>query len=149
VVLLAQAVAAAVTEQTDRYSATTGDVLSDALLGAGLLLSLAGLEALRRSLAPRMGALAIAGQAAIVLAIAATIVAGHEALDAVYVVGTVAWLAGMVGIAVAGIRSGQRQWRVAIALPAAGVIALALADAGGAVLLGILWLVLGVSIRRM
>lgn len=148
VVLAAQAVAAAVTDQSGKYSATTGDVLSDALLGAGLLISLAGLEALRRALAPRMGAVAIAGQAAIVVAIGATIAAGHEALNVVYVVGAVAWLIGLIGIAVTAGRSGDTRWRPAMALPLVGFVALGLADAGGAVLLGIVWLILGLAIKN-
>lgn len=146
-VLVAQAVAAAVTQQSEKYSGTTGDILSDALLGLGLLVSLAGLEALRRALAPRIGAVAIVGQAAIVVAIGATIAVGHEALDAVYVVGTLAWLTGLMGIAVAAVRSGEARWRPAMALPVVGVLALALVNEGGAILLGVVWLILGVTIR--
>ncbi len=146
--LVTQAVAAAVTKQSTHYSATTGDVLSDGLLAAGLLMALAGLEAARRTFAPRTVALAMAGQTAIVIAILATVAAGSEALNAVYVIGTVAWVAGLVGVAVASARSGDARWRPAIALPVVGLVALALADAGGAVLLGLIWLSLGVRVGR-
>jgi hypothetical protein len=148
VILVAQAIAAAVTEQSSRYSGTTGDVLSDGLLAAGLLLALGGLELARRTLAPSTGALAIAGQAAIVVAIAATVVAGREVLDAVYIIGAVAWLVGSIGIAFAAWRSADRRWRPAVALPIAALAALGLADVGGPVLLGLIWLVLGTRFRR-
>ena len=147
-VLVVQAVAAAATKQNTHYAASTGDALSDVLLGAGLLLALACVEALRRILSPRVGGLAVAGQAALVVSIAATIAAGHEVLDAVYIAGTVAWFAGLVAIAVGAWRSGDRGWWPAIPLPLAALVALALADAGGAVLLGLAFVVLGARALR-
>jgi hypothetical protein len=42
VVLVAQGVAAAATEQNTKYAGSTGDALSDGLLAAGLLLTLGG-----------------------------------------------------------------------------------------------------------
>jgi hypothetical protein len=148
VVLVAQAVVAALTDQNDRYAGSTGDALADSLLAAGLLLSLAGLVALRRTLARRTGALAIAGQATIVLAIAVTIAAGRESLDAVYIVGTVAWIVGLLGVAFLALRSHDPRYRPAVALPVAGLLALGLADSGGAVLLGLTWLVLSAGMRH-
>ena len=71
-----------------------------------------------------------------------------EALDAVYLAGTVGWLIGSIGIAVAAGRSGDSRWRPALALPLAGLIALGLADAGGAALLGLVWVLLGAALRR-
>lgn len=142
ILLVVQAVAAAATEQSEKYAGSTGDVLSDGLLAAGLLLTLAGLEALRRALSARMGALAIAGQLALVISVVATMAAGGEALDVVFVIGTLAWLIGLIGIAVVAGRSGDRHWRPALALPLAGIAALGLADSGGVVLLGLVWLVL-------
>ena len=144
VLLVAQAIATAATEQNEKYAGSTGDVLSDGLLAAGLLLTLAGLEALRRTLSATMGALAIAGQLALLISIIATMAAGREALDAVFVVGTLAWLVGLIGIAITA-GSGDRNWRPALALPVAGIAALGFADAGGAVLLGLVWLVLAVQ----
>ncbi|MDQ3678041.1 MAG: hypothetical protein M3401_14805 [Actinomycetota bacterium] len=143
VVLVAQGVAAAATEQNTKYAGSTGDVLSDGLLAGGLLLTLAGLEALRRVLSRRMAALAMVGQVALLASILATVAAGREALDAVFVVGTLVWLVGLIGIAVAVARSRERFWRAAIALPLAGLAALAFQDAGGAALLGLVWIVLG------
>lgn len=143
VVLVAQGVAAAATEQNTKYAGSTGDVLSDALLASGLLLTLAGLEALRRVLTPWMAALAMAGQVALLISILATMAAGRETLDAVFVGGTLAWLVGLIGIAIAAGRSRERFWRPAIALPLTGLAALAFADAGGALLLGLVWLVVG------
>ncbi len=142
ILFVAQAVAAAVTEQNEKYAGSTADVLSDGLLAAGLLLSLAGLDALRRMLSARMATVAIGGQLALLISIAGTIAAGREALDALFVVGALVWLVGLVGIAVAVGRSGERRWRPSLALPLAGIAALAFADTGGAVLLGLLWLVL-------
>jgi hypothetical protein len=142
-VLLAQGVAAATSEQHDRYAGSTGDLLSDGLLGAGLLLTLAGLERLRRRLSPRMAGLAIAGQVALVVSTLATVAAGHEVLDAVFIGGTLAWIAGLAGVAIAAARTRERMWRPAVALPLVGLVALAFADAGGAALLGLVWLVLG------
>jgi len=149
ILLLAQALAAAVTQQSGypNYAGTTGDVLADALFAAGLLVGLAGLEAARRALAPRLGALAIVGQAALVIAILATVAANHDTLGGVYVAGTIAWLTGLVAIAVAAVRSRDALWLPAIALPPAGFSALAIGDAGGAVLLGLAWLVLGTRLR--
>lgn len=109
------------------------------MLAAGLLLTLGGLEALRRGLSP---AAAMEGQVALLISILATVAAGREALDAVFVVGTLVWLVGLIGIAIAAARTGERSWRAAIALPLAGLAALALQDAGGAALLGLVWLVL-------
>lgn len=145
VMLVVQGVAAAVTEQNKRYAGSTGDVLSDGLLAAGLILTLAGLEALRRVLSSRTAALAMAGQIALVVAILATVAAGRELLDGVFIVGTLAWLVGLTGIAVAAARARQRRWRAALALPLTGLVALAFTDAGGAVLLGLIWLVLAIE----
>lgn len=142
VVLVAQGVAAAATEQNTKYAGSTGDALSDGLLAAGLLLTLGGLEALRRGLSRRMAAAAMVGQVALLISILATVAAGREALDAVFVAGAVAWLVGLIGIAIAAARSRERLWRAAIALPLAGLAALAFQDAGGAALLGLVWLVL-------
>lgn len=142
VVLVAQGVAAAATEQNTKYAGSTGDALSDGLLAAGLLLTLAGLDALRRALSRRMAAAAIVGQVALLISILATVAAGHEALDAVFVAGTLVWLVGLIAIAIAAARSRQRIWRAAIALPLAGLAALAFQDAGGGALLGLVWLVL-------
>ena len=142
VLFVAQAAAAAVTEQNERYAGSRADLLSDGLLAAGLLLSLIGLEALRRMLSARMATLAIGGQLALMISIAATIAAGREALDALFVVGALAWLGGLSGIAVEAGRSGERRWRPSLALPLAGIAALAFADTGGAVVLGLVWLVL-------
>ena len=147
VLLMAQAVAAAVTEQNEKYAGSTADVLSDGLLAAGLLLTLAGLEALRRALSAGMATLALAGQLALLISIAATIAAGREALDPFYVVGALTWLVGLIGIAVAAGRSGERRWRAALALPLAGVAALAFADVGGAVVLGLVWPVLAARLN--
>ena len=143
VVLVAQGVAAAATEQNTKYAGSTGDALSDGLLAGGLLLTLAGLEALRRVLSRPMAALAMVGQVALLASILATVAAGREALDAVFVAGTLAWLVGLIGIAVAAARSRERFWQAAIALPLAGLAALAFQDAGGAALLGLVWIVLG------
>ncbi len=143
VVLVAQGVAAAATEQNTTYAGSTGDVLSDGLLAAGLLLTLVGLDALRRALSQRMAALAMVGQVALLISILATVAAGREALDAVFVAGTLAWLIGLIGVAIVAARSPERFWRATIALPLAGLAALALQDAGGAALLGLVWLVLG------
>lgn len=145
VMLVAQGVAAAVTEQNTRYGGSTGDILADGLLAGGLLLTLAGLEALRRVLSPRAAALATAGQIALVVAILATVAAGRELLDGVFIVGTLAWLAGLIGIAVTAARTRERRWRTAIALPLTGLAALAFAEAGGAVLLGLVWLALAIE----
>lgn len=142
VVLVAQGVAAAATEQNTKYAGSTGDALSDGLLAAGLLLTLAGLEALRRVLSRRMGAAAIVGQVALLISILATMAAGREALDAVFVIGTLVWLVGLIAIAIAAARTGERSWRAAIALPLAALAALAFQDAGGGALLGLVWLVL-------
>lgn len=142
-VLVAQGVAAAATEQNTKYAGSTGDALADGLLAAGLLLTLAGLEALRRALSPRIAALAIVGQVALMISILATMAAGHEALDAVFVAGAVAWLVGLIGIAINAARPRERPWRATIALPLAGLAALAFHDAGGGALLGLVWLVLG------
>ena len=141
--LIAQAVAAAFTEQSASYSGTTGDALSDVLLGTGLILTLAGQEGLRRTLAPRSGALAMAGQTALVIAIAATVAGGRELLDPVYIVGAICLFAGSIGQAVAAARSRDPRWRPMLALPVAAVIALALADTGGAALLGLVWVLVG------
>ena len=147
VLFVAQAAAAAATEQNEKYAGSSADLLSDGLLAAGLLLSLAGLQALRRMLRARTATLAIGGQLALLISIAATIAAGREALDALFVAGALAWLAGLTGTAVAAARSRDRRWRPALALPPAGIAALALADAGGAALLGLLWLVLTARLR--
>ena len=141
-VLVAQGVAAAATEQNTKYAGSTGDALSDGLLAAGLLLTLGGLEALRRVLSRRMATVAIVGQVALLISILATMAAGREALDAVFVVGTLSWLVGLIAIAIAAARTSERSWRAAIALPLAGLAALAFQDAGGGALLGLVWLVL-------
>lgn len=146
VLLVAQAIATAATEQNEKYAGSTGDVLSDGLLAAGLLLTLAGLEALRRTLSARMGALAIGGQLALLISIVATMAAGREALDIVFVIGALAWLVGLIGIAVTAGRSGDRNWRPALPLPLAAIAALGFADAGGAVLLALVWLALAVRL---
>ncbi len=142
VVLVAQGVAAAATEQNTKYAGSTGDALSDGFLAAGLLLTLGGLEALRRVLSRRIAAAAMVGQVALLISILATMAAGREALDALFVVGTLVWLVGLIGIAIAPARSRERSWRAAIALPLAGLAALAFQDAGGGALLGLVWLVL-------
>lgn len=147
-VLIGQAVAATLTDQNTSYRGSTGDVLADALLGAGLLLVLPGLQRLGATLPTRLGTLAVVGQAAIVVAIAATIAAGREALDIVYVVGAAALIVGSTGLAITSLRSRVAGWRPAIGLPIATVAALALTDAGGAVLLGLLWLLLGSDLTR-
>jgi hypothetical protein len=147
--LIIQAVAAAFTDQNESYSGSTGDAVSDVLLGSGLVLTLAALEALRHQLAPRLGALAIAGQAAIVIAIAATVVADREVLDPVYIAGAAAWLVGLIGLAVTAGRSGDARWRPAIVLPLAAFIALGLADVGGAALLGLVWVLLGRELQEV
>lgn len=142
VVLVAQGVAAAATEQNTKYAGSTGDALSDGLLAAGLLLTLAGLEALRRVLSRRMAAVAMVGQVALLISILATMAAGREALDVVFVVGTLVWLVGLTAIAIAAARTSERSWRPVVALPLAGLAALAFQDAGGGALLGLVWLVL-------
>jgi hypothetical protein len=149
ILLVAQAVFAALTEQSSYpdYAGTTGDAVSDVLFAAGLLVGLAAIEAVRRVLAPRVGVLAMAGQAGLVVASLATVAAGREALVLVYVLGTIAWLTGLVGIAVAAFRSRSNLRLPAIALPAAAFAAVAFTNAGGAVLLGLVWLVLGTRLR--
>ena len=143
VVLVAQGVAAAATEQNTKYAGSTGDALSDGLLAAGLLLTLAGLEAVRRALSRRMAAAAIVGQVALLISILATMGRRtQKALDAVFVVGTLVWLVGLIAIAITAARRRERHWRAAIALPLAGLAALAFQDAGGGALLGLVWLVL-------
>ena len=144
--LVIQAIASAFIDQSTNYSATTGDLLSDGLLGAGLLVTLAGLDSLRRTLAPRFGWFALAGQAAITLAIVATIAAAHEVLDGVYIAGTAAWLVGTVAMAVVAART-RGVDKLVVILPVACVLSLALADTGGALLLGALWIVVGSRLR--
>jgi hypothetical protein len=145
--LIAQGVAAALTRQTETYAPTTGDVLSDGLLAAGLLVALAALDGLRRLTAPRWGVLAMAGQAAIVVAIAASMAAERDILDWLYIAGTVGWIAGQIGMVVAVVRGGRPELRPALALPLASLTALALSDSGGAILLGLTWMVLARTSR--
>ena len=146
--LVAQGVAAALTHQNSSYAGTAGDALADGLLAAGLLVTLAGIEGLRRRTAARLGALAVIGQTAIVIAIVATMVAGRDILDGVYVAGTVAWIIGEIGIVAGAIRTRQADLRPALALPIASLAALALSDSGGAVLLGLLWIALYATTSR-
>jgi hypothetical protein len=89
-----------------------------------------------------MAAVAMVGQLALLISILASMAAGREALDAVFVVGTLVWLVGLIAIAIAAARSRKRFWRPAIAVPLAGLAALAFQDAGGGALLGLVWLVL-------
>jgi len=144
-VLIAQAVAAALTDQHAHYQGSTGDLLSDGLLCAGLVLVLPGLHRLGATLAPRFGLAAVLGQGAVAISIAATVAVGHEALDVVYIIGAAALLIGSIAIAA---RAWYSQYRVAVALPMAIVAAFALADAGGAILLGLIWLALGARLTQ-
>jgi hypothetical protein len=140
--LIAQGVAAALTRQNESYAGTTGDLLSDGLLAVGLIAGLVPLNMVRKRTTPRWGMLAMAGEAAIALAIVATIAAGRDILDGLYIAGTAAWIAGLIAIAVHVVRHRQAELRPAIALPLASLVALALTDAGGAILLGVAWIVL-------
>jgi hypothetical protein len=150
ILLVAQAVFAALTEQSSypNYAGTTGDAVSDVLFAAGLLVGLAAIEAVRGALAPRIGVLAMAGQAGLVVASLATVAANREALDLIYVLGTIAWLTGLVGVAASAFRSHSTLRSPVLALPPAAFAAVAFTNAGGAVLLGLVWLLLGARLRR-
>jgi hypothetical protein len=123
-----------------RFSGSGADYAADAVWAVLLAVSVPALVALGRGSgrAGRAAAAAAAlGQAALALSVAATVAAGREVLDALFVAGFALELVGLVVLAAAARRA------VVLALVPGLVIALALFGHGGTIALGAAWLAVG------
>jgi hypothetical protein len=121
----------------DTFAGDNSDAIVESIWAVALLLSPVTLSSSSRALdtRPRVaGRLILVGQAAIALAILATVVAGHEVWNAVYIAGFGITIVATLTFAVL-----TRRWIVLLLLPAL-VLALAFFTAGGPILLGAAWL---------
>jgi hypothetical protein len=143
-VLVLQAVVSLVDRPARTFSGSTADWLGDGLLALGLALTLPGLLALRATLATRARRLLLAvaalGQLALLVAVAATLAAGHEILSGIYVAGFAAEVVALAATAI------MTRRLLLFALVPALVVALALFDTAGAAALGAAWI--AVAARR-
>jgi hypothetical protein len=140
-------VIAITTHQAPKFVGSTADYLVESVFAAGLVAGLAVPAELSRGSRGRLAAagawLAGAGQAAVALAVLATVLQGRDVLGGVYVAGTVAWLAGSLGLA-----AGAPRARVlALCTVPAVLIALGLFGAGGSLALSLLWTAVAVRAR--
>lgn len=121
----------------DTFTGDSSDAIVESIWAVALLLSPVALSSATRDLDARAriaGRLILAGQAAIALAILATVIAGHEVWNAVYVAGFGVTVVATIAYAVL-----TRRWPVLLLVPAL-VLALAFFTAGGPILLGVAWL---------
>jgi hypothetical protein len=123
----------------DQSDAVVESVWAVALLLAPMVLARVArrAEGLRRATA----GLVVLGHVAIAAAVLATVVAGHEVWNGVYVAGFAIAVVGVIGFSL-----GARQWRPLVLVPAL-VVALAFFTAGGAIVLGLAWLVVLRALR--
>jgi FtsH-binding integral membrane protein len=121
----------------DKFTGDRSDAIVECIWAVALLMSPVALSFSTRALDIRArvsGRLILAGQAAIALAILATVVAGHEVWNVVYVAGF-----GITVVAILAYAVLTRRWIVLVLAPAL-VLALAAFAAGGPILLGLAWL---------
>ena len=154
-VLLLQAIVAVATSTPDSFTGTTSGYFSDGLSAAGLVLTIAGLIALRLVRATGDGrdgvtaiVLACVGQLGLVVSIVATLAAGREVLDAVYIVAFVVWFVGLVLVAITTATAHDLPRWSAVPLPLGALTATAFWAHGGSALLGAAWIALGLLLLR-
>jgi hypothetical protein len=127
------------THQSADFTGTTSDYIVESIFGAGLLAGLATpLELARRAggrAASAAAWLSALGQACVATSVLVTVIGGRDVLDTLYLVGTVAWIAGLVALAIAAPRV---RATALITIPAV-VVALALFGGGGPLALALAW----------
>ncbi|MGH3089410.1 MAG: hypothetical protein ACRDSJ_19125 [Rubrobacteraceae bacterium] len=122
---------------------------------AGTLVVIASLHALQRDSYGRLGAAgsltAFAGYALLVVAAAATTLAGREVLDAVFPVGVLAILLGSVLLGTMTLRARMLPWWCGVFLivgfPLTVPLDIAIRGAGG-IMLGIVWALIGYALLQ-
>jgi hypothetical protein len=137
--------------QHDHFSGAA-DYLIEAAFAAGLLLTLAGLFALHLRQERDLGSLgtwsfrvAFCGQGALGIVALATLARGQDALGPLFPVAVLAWVGGTIGYVVATGRAGVLARWVCVALGVGTLVGIAI-NPGGAIVLGALWLTLGVLV---
>lgn len=136
--------------QHDQFS-DAGDYLIEAAFALGLGLTLAGLFALHLRQERDLGSVgtwafrvAAAGQGALGVVALATIARGQDALGPLFPIALLAWVAGTIAYAVATARAAILPRWVGPVL-AVGTIVGILANPGGTIVLGALWLTFAVT----
>ena len=141
---IAQAIAALLDPPGESFTGSRADYIADALWAAALALTLAGFWNLRHFKTGRTWQVAtygaMAGQAAIAIAVIATLAAGREVLDMLFIAGFGVEIISVLILAVVA-----RSLVLGLLVPAL-VLSLAFFAQGGAAAFGIVWLV--ISLRR-
>lgn len=139
-----QAIAALLEAPGETFAGSRADYIADGLWAAALALTLAGLWELRHFKTGRLWQVAtygaLAGQTAIIIAVAATLAAGREVLDALFIGGFAVEVISVLILAVVG-----RSLLLGLLVPAL-VLSLAFFAQGGAAAFGIVWV--AISLRR-
>ena len=141
---IVQAVATVFDPPGESFTGSRADYIADALWAAALAMTLAGFWNLRHVKAGRTWQIAtyaaLAGQTLIAIAVAATLAAGREVLDVLFIAGFAVEVIAVIVLAVAG-----RSLMLGLLVPAL-VLSLAFFGQGGAAAFGIVWVV--ISLRR-
>jgi hypothetical protein len=144
VLAIVQAVAALVYPPSEKFAATGADYLGDGLFVVALALTLAGLWGLRDMTTGRVphtaAGAALVGQSVIAVLVIATLFAGRDVLEALFIVGFGIEVIGLLVMAIA-----SRRVLVGLLVPAL-VVTLAFFSSGGAAAFGLVWL--AIAFRR-
>jgi hypothetical protein len=122
----------------------------------GTLMAIAGLHVLQRERYGRLGAAssltAFIGHALLLVAAAATTLAGREALDMVFFLGSLAALVGLVLLGATTLRARVLPWWcgvvLIVGLPLSVVLDVTARGSGG-ILLGVVWALVGYALLAM
>jgi hypothetical protein len=132
-------VIAIATHQGPKFAGTSSDYVVESIFAAGLVAGLAvPLELARRAegrASAISGWVAALSQACVATAVLVTVIESKEALNRVYIVGTLLWIAGSLAL---GLSRPRHRWQ-AIALVPAVIIALAFFGVGGTLALALVW----------
>ncbi len=152
---IAQAIINLIAPQPEIFS-TFSDYLIEAIFVAALAMTLAGLAGLRQRYVRRTDRLAnvgfgfaMVGTTCLLISASTTLVVGKNALGLVFVLGILCALLGHISFGIGLFRTSQIPRSTALALIAGLPLSFLLATFGGAILLGLSWLVIGAGLHTV